>query len=230
VPGRQDWSSLAASADVDELRELILTGFKAGKPFTPYVPTLTLPSPLNGVLDFGCGLGRNFPYLESVAGRVVGFDLPPMIARCRALVAESSKHVDVSGRGHPTPGGLSPRCRLEDNWESLRAEHFDLIFTALVLQHIETASCRAYLADFARMTPAVYLLTRTDSDFGANVLELVEETGAFDAGPCVEVDHDADTHQLRTLGRTTLAGALAAGGSRHYEVLLRSRSTAHAST
>jgi SAM-dependent methyltransferase len=223
VPGRQDWSSLAASADVDELREHILTGFKAGKPFTPYIPTLALPSPLNGVLDFGCGLGRNFPYLESIAGQVVGFDLPPMIARCRALAADSSKRREVSGRGDPTPGVLSARCRLEDNWETLRTERFDLIFTALVLQHVETASCRAYLADFARMAPAVYLLTRTDGDFGANVLELVEETGAFDVGPCVEVDHDADTDQLRTLGRTTLAGALATGGSRHYEVVLRSR-------
>jgi SAM-dependent methyltransferase len=209
MPGRQDWSSLAASVDDDELREHILTGFKSGKPFTPYVPTLTMPAPLDAVLDFGCGLGRNFPYLTSIAKRLVGFDLPPMIARCRAL---------ASGRFE---GAGS--WRLEDNWETLRAARFDLVFTALVLQHIETDSCLAYLADFARMAPHVYLLTRTDSDFGANVLALVEATGAFDAGPCIEVDHDPDTHQLRTLDRTTLAGARASGESRHYEMVLRSR-------
>ena len=37
------------------------------------------------VLDFGCGLGRNFPYLTSFAREVVGFELPPMIERCRTL-------------------------------------------------------------------------------------------------------------------------------------------------
>ena len=49
------------------MRERILTGYKAGKPFTPYVPTITLPAPIESVLDFGCGLGRNFPYLKTIA-------------------------------------------------------------------------------------------------------------------------------------------------------------------
>ena len=34
-----DWVELAATASDDELREKILTGFKDGKPFTPYVPS-----------------------------------------------------------------------------------------------------------------------------------------------------------------------------------------------
>ncbi|MBI1872581.1 MAG: hypothetical protein HYS05_01670 [Acidobacteria bacterium] len=32
--------SVARSADPDDLREHILTGYKSGKPFTPYVPTI----------------------------------------------------------------------------------------------------------------------------------------------------------------------------------------------
>src|SRR3990170_538113 len=80
-----EWADLAAAASDDDLRERILTGFKEGKPFTPYVPTIALPAPLGSVLDFGCGLGRNFPYLRSVASRVVGYDLPAMIERCREL-------------------------------------------------------------------------------------------------------------------------------------------------
>jgi SAM-dependent methyltransferase len=218
MPGSGDWSSLARSADLDELREHILTGFKAGKPFTAYAPTLALPSPLRQILDFGCGLGRNFPYLTSVADRVVAFDLPAMIARCRALFAQQS-----GGLAEPFSENLQPRIRLEDDWSALRTDRFDLVYAALVLQHVEVETCRAYLADFARMAPAVYLLTRTDGDFGMNVLDLVDESGAFDPGPCVEVDHDPDTHQLRVLGRRTLADARASGGSRHYEVLLRSR-------
>ncbi|HET7216421.1 MAG TPA: hypothetical protein VFJ02_00170 [Vicinamibacterales bacterium] len=47
--------------------------------------TCALPSPLHRVLDFGCGLGRNIPYLRSIAEDIVGFDLPPMIERGRAL-------------------------------------------------------------------------------------------------------------------------------------------------
>ena len=218
MPGSGDWSSLARSADLDELREHILTGFKAGKPFTPYAPTLALPSPLRQILDFGCGLGRNFPYLTSVADRVVGFDLPAMIARCRALFAQQSKGLAV-----PSSENLEPRVRLEDDWSALTTDRFDLVYAALVLQHVEIEACRAFLTDFARMAPVVYLLTRSDGDFGANVLDLVDETGAFDPGLCVEVDHDPTTHQLRVLGGSTFADARASSGSRHYEMLLRSR-------
>ena len=60
MPGLNDWLSVARSADADDVRERILSGYKDGKPFTPYVPTIALPSPADRVLDFGCGLGRNF--------------------------------------------------------------------------------------------------------------------------------------------------------------------------
>ena len=204
MPGLDDWLTAARLADADELREQILTGFRSGKPFTPYVPTQALPSPVRSVLDFGCGLGRNFPYLTSLGASVTGFDLPPMIERCRALA--------------PTPVE-----RLSDDWAALRASSFDLIFASLVMQHIETDACRAYLRDFAGMAPQVYLLTRTQTDFGVNVLQLVGEAEAFDPGDCVRVEHDAVTHQLRVLGQATFDHARNASGPEHYEVLLRAR-------
>jgi len=150
VRGLDDWLSVARSASPEDLREHI-------------------PSPIDSVLDFGCGVGRSFPYLKSLARHVVGFDLPPMIARCRSLATES---VDL----------------LLDDWDAARRRHFDLIAATLVLQHIEPASCRAYLADSAQMAPAVYVLTRVENDFGENVLELVAQTGLFDTGECVKVD------------------------------------------
>ena len=73
----------------------------------------------------------------------------------------------------------------------------------LVLQHVETEACVAYLKDFARLAPLAYVLTRVRSDFDANVLQLIADTQRFDAGVCVEVDHDPATHQLRVLGRET---------------------------
>jgi SAM-dependent methyltransferase len=195
---------LAKSSDADDLREHILTGYKSGKPFTPYIPTLDLPRPIGRALDFGCGLGRSFSYLKTIATHVTGFDLPPMVERCRALAPQ-------------------PADALLDNWAEARVERFDLIYSALVLQHIETDACRAYLEDFARMAPVVYLLTRTMSDFEVNVLDLAASTGLFDAGECVEVDHDPATNQLRVLGRRALENVRRSPEPGHYEVMLSSR-------
>jgi SAM-dependent methyltransferase len=198
------WVTLAQTASDEDLREKILTGFRDGKPFTPYVPTLTLPSPLDRVLDFGCGLGRNFPYLKSVASHITGFDLPAMIARCRAA---DHHRVDV----------------LSDDWTDLQSRRFDLIFASLVLQHLEAEVCRGALADFARMAPVTYLITRGEGDFAFNVLDLVVASGLFDTEDPIEVDHDDRTHQLRVVGRVPLDTARPAGDARHFELLLRSR-------
>jgi SAM-dependent methyltransferase len=204
VPGLDDWLSVARSADPDDLREHILSGYKSGKPFTPYLPTIALPSPIDCVLDFGCGVGRSFPYLKTIARHVAGFDLPPMIERCRTLAAE-------------------PIDLLLDDWNEVKGRRFDLIVAALVLQHIEPVICRSYLVDFARMAPVIYVLTRLQDDFGTNVLNLVAETGLFDAEECVKVDHDSETHQLKILGRRGFDEARQSADVGHYEVLLRSR-------
>lgn len=203
MPEASDWLAIARSEDPDDVREQILTGYKAGKPFTPYEPTIPLPAPLGAVLDFGCGLGRNFPHLRRVADTVCGFDLPPMIERCRAV---------------PEAAEVS----LFDDWDAVRERRFDLIVASLVLQHIAPAIVRARLEDFARMAPHVYLLTRLESDFQTNVLDDVHQSGRFNGGTCVEVDHDPATHQLRVLGHSTFDDARRLAGSGHYEVLLRS--------
>ena len=202
MAGRDEWSDIAAG-DADELRERILTGYKAGKPFTPYVPTLTLPSPLESALDFGCGLGRNFPYLKTVTSRVEGYDLPSMIERCRTLATE-------------------PVSDLTSDWAEVRNRRYALIFASLVLQHIDTDECRRYLADFTRMAPYVYLLTRTKTDVGAVMLDLVAGSGLTVEGPCRIVDHDPATHQLRNIGDRTFDEARASTDDVHYEMVLRS--------
>ena len=204
MPGLDDWLSVARSADPDDLRESILSGFKSGKPFTPYVPTIALPAPIDHLLDFGCGVGRSFPYLKTIARHVTGFDLPPMIERCRTLAGEA---VDL----------------LIDDWDEARNHRFDVIVAALVLQHIEPVMCRSYLVDFARMAPVIYLLTRVQDDFGTNVLDLVAATALFDAGACIGVDHDPATHQLKILGRKPLDEVRQSADTGHYEVLLRSK-------
>ena len=204
MAGREHWLSIARSSDPDDIREHILTGFKAGKPFTPYVPTIALPANVDRVVDFGCGVGRTFPFLRTIARHITGFDLPPMIEQCRALATERAD-------------------ALEDDWAAVRQRRFDLIVAVLVLQHIEPQACRAYLDDFSRMAPAVYLLSRADSDFGTNVFAEIAATDRFEVGECVEVDHDPETHQLRVLGRQSFAATCAPDARGHYEVLLRSK-------
>ncbi|MFL6280976.1 MAG: class I SAM-dependent methyltransferase [Vicinamibacterales bacterium] len=204
MAGRDYWLSIAQSSDADDLGEHILTGFKSGKPFTLYVPTISLPGPVERVLDFGCGVGRTFPFLRTMARHVTGFDLPPMIARCRVLAPDRADE-------------------LLDDWQQARVRPYDLIVCVLVLQHLEPATCRAYLKDFATMAPAVYLLTRADSDFGTNVLEDVSATALYDVNDCVEVEHDPATHQLRVLGRVPFDTVRAGDARGHYETLLRAR-------
>ena len=199
-----EWAELAATATQDDLRERILTGFKEGKPFTPYVPTIALPAPLGSVLDFGCGLGRNFPYLRSVASRIVGYDLPAMIERCREVAPDAA---DL----------------LSSDWDEVAGMRFDLVFASLVLQHIPKATCLDAVANFARMAPATYLLARGQGDFGFSALDLVARSGLFDAAECRVVDHDPETHQLRVLGTVPFDEARAADDPRHFEVLLHSR-------
>ena len=204
MSGRDYWLSIAERCSPDDLREHILTGFKNGKPFTPYVPTISLAAPVGRVLDFGCGVGRSFPFLRTIAGHVTGFDLPPMIARCRTLASV-------------------PADDLFDDWQAVRTRRFDLIVCILVLQHLEPADCRAFLQDFARMAPSVYLLTRADSDFGTNVLQEVSAAGHYDVNTSVEVEHDPETHQLRVVRRVAFDEMRAPDARGHYETLLSSR-------
>jgi len=199
VAGTDEGLTIAQSPSADDIRERILTGYKDGKPFTPYAPTVPLPRDVASVLDFGCGLGRNFPYLATIAQAVTGFDLPPMIERCRAVTT-----VPVE---------------LTSDWSGLSDRRFDLIFASLVLQHIEPQACAAVLRDFARMTERVYVITRADSDFGMLVIEDIARLGLFDVEQWVEVEHDDTTHQLRVVGALSAEEAQSRT-SGHYEAVL----------
>jgi hypothetical protein len=113
---------------------------------------------------------------------------------------------------------------LTSDWGHLREQRFDLVFASLVLQHIEPAAVRAYVADFARMAPAVYLLTRARNDFGPSTLSLVDP-GLWQWSQCTVVEHDDVSQQLRALGVVAAADVVDAADDRHFETVLMRRAS-----
>jgi SAM-dependent methyltransferase len=200
MTGNDYWRTIAQQDDAS-VREAILTGYLDGKPFTPYVPTIELPTPLTRVLDFGCGLGRNFPYLTAIARHVTGYDLPEMVDHCRAALPPDST------------------IALSADWQSVQSERFDLVFASLVIQHIEPAEARTYLESFAPMAPAVYLLTRGRNDFGGSNLELVDQA-RWEIRQSVLVQHDERTQRLEQIETLSPADASSIVDDRHVEMLL----------
>ena len=197
--GTKHWAQIA-DEPLDEVREAILTGYREGKPFSAYPPLLALP-PVGRVLDFGCGLGRNFPYLRRIANEVVGFDLPEMIARCRTLDAAES-------------------VELTADWEAIRSRHFDAIFASLVLQHLHPDECRRRLQDFAAMAPWTYVLSRGGNDFGVTVFSLIAETPAFEVVEANIVELVPSTGGLRLLRACSSDELNLPAGEGHYEMLI----------
>lgn len=76
------------------------------------------------------------------------------------------------------------------------------------------------------MAPATYVITRLQSDFGANVLGLVAESGLFEVRECAEVEHDSEKNELRQVGGRSFDEVSRATGNLHYEVLLIPKRTA----
>jgi len=70
------------------------------------------------------------------------------------------------------------------------------------------------------MAPAIYVLTRLQSDFGENVLGLVAESGLYEVTECAEVEHDLQTNELREVRPRSFDEVSRATDNGHYEVLL----------
>ena len=158
------WNRIAQS-DIEDIKEFILTGYKDGAQFQPDDPQL-IGSGYQLVLDFGCGLGRNFALLNSVSDRVHAFDLPDMVEQCRLECTES---IDL----------------LTADWSAIKRHKYDLIFAWLVVQHLDLPVLETYLKDWSTITTCLYLHTRCFlDDGGGNVLKTVLASSLYDVGRC----------------------------------------------
>jgi SAM-dependent methyltransferase len=81
------------------------------------------------VLDFGCGVGRLLIPFAAAAQHVVGMDIAP------SMLAEARRNCDEQGVGNV-------ELAASDDSLSAAPGPFDLVHTAIVLQHIEVARGR----------------------------------------------------------------------------------------
>jgi SAM-dependent methyltransferase len=98
---------------------------------------LDLPRQRQWALDFGCGVGRLTRALAPLFQNVVGIDISEsMLRRAAALNPQKNcQFVHNDSDSLPFPSGK-----------------FDLIYTALVLQHVPSQkSIRRYIAEFVRV-------------------------------------------------------------------------------
>lgn len=197
MSGTEHWRQVA-SLDDAAVREAILSGYRNGKPFAPYIPTIDI-GPAARVLDFGCGLGRNFPYLTTIAQQVVGYDVAEMIQRARA---------------EPSPAAVA----LEDDWAAVREQRFDLAFASLVFQHIEPAELERYLDDIFVIAPRCYVLSRGRHDFGGSTMQYLRGRVALPDG--VLVEHDPRTSGLMQVGLISGAEIAELDDDRHFEIVI----------
>lgn len=99
-----------------------------------------LAHPLGGgrALDFGCGVGRLTQALAPSFSEVIGLDVSPTM-------------IALAGRLNRFPGAV----RYVRNDAPLLGifpdRHFDFVYSDIVLQHLDPADARAYVAEFMRV-------------------------------------------------------------------------------
>lgn len=138
--------------------DAILSGYQGSLEDMPvYDEVMSLVGTGQSALDFGCGVGRNSFAMAKVFDKVVGFDLPNMLA----IVPEKNRLENIS---------------YESDWSIVKQNKFDLTLASLVFQHIEDQELNNYLLDLQQITDKLVLHSRTWIDHSHTwVLPTVEK-------------------------------------------------------
>jgi len=121
------------------LEEFFQTGLSEVEQVLERLDQLQLPRRREGLLDFGCGIGRLTRAFAPHFGRCVGLDISEgMIRAARAYNA----HL--------------PNCQFlvndRPNLQDLASNSFDMIYTNIVLQHLPSRDAiKRYVAEFVRL-------------------------------------------------------------------------------
>ncbi|MEU4641071.1 class I SAM-dependent methyltransferase [Micromonospora sp. NPDC023814] len=148
---RRDWTRLGAEDPLWavlvqpgkrggrwDVKEFLATGRTDVEETVRWLGQLDLPTRWERALDFGCGVGRLSQALAAHADEVVGVDIAPSML-------ENARKLDRSD------GRI--RFVLNDaaDLSQFPGGHFDLVYSALVLQHLPRPAIDRYLADFLRV-------------------------------------------------------------------------------
>lgn len=121
-----------------EVEEFFATGRREIVDLLAYIDGLGIEINREQALDFGCGPGRLVQALADHFGHVTGVDIAPSMV---GLAERLNQHGD--------------RCRYllnaTDDLAVVAEARFDLVYTHLVLQHMEPAFARAYIREFVRI-------------------------------------------------------------------------------
>ncbi|MBL4672055.1 MAG: glycosyltransferase [Arenicella sp.] len=172
----------------------MITGYKQGVPFAPHNYIFFNPNyRVSRILDFGHGVGRNFPALQKLCDELVGYDIPEMNAAYRRL-------------------SDSQEITLIDNWQLVHEQHFDVVVANLVFQHMSNEDTLNYfLKGIADICDYLYVSTRSwrDGPEQQNIAQTITSTGLF-------------SFERGSVEENTAVAATPASEA-HFELLFRSK-------
>lgn len=152
------WADLQDSDDL-AVMQLIDAGVRAEKDFKPLPPAyfsfIGDKTKKLRILDFGCGIGRNLAGMVKLAPawEVHGYDNAPMLARAEVYLKNNLSDKERN------------RIILFNEWASTaKAEIYDCIFCALVLQHLSPDVLKQRLAEFAALSDWLVIVGRKTLD------------------------------------------------------------------
>ncbi|HZN77596.1 MAG TPA: class I SAM-dependent methyltransferase [Micromonosporaceae bacterium] len=148
---RRDWTKLGAEDPLwavlvapDKrgghwaVDEFLATGRADVDEMIGWLTGLGLPVRWERALDFGCGVGRLSQALAGHADEVVGVDI-------------ASSMLDTARRLDRSDGVCRYVLNDSPDLGQFPDGHFDLVYTALVLQHLPRPAIDRYLAEFLRV-------------------------------------------------------------------------------
>jgi len=120
------------------LEEFLQTGVREIADVFKYLETLKVSVPSNRALDFGCGVGRLTQALSSRFDECWGVDIAPSM-------------INSANKLNRCPDRCHYYLNEKSDLSYFPAEHFDFIYSKIVLQHMEHVYSKAYIKEFLRI-------------------------------------------------------------------------------
>jgi hypothetical protein len=124
------------------------------------------PREIQTMLDFGCGVGRNFIHYRDVSKILHGYDLPTMIKRCRNMTQDI--YAD----------------KLLDNWNDVNSGiKYDIVSACYVFQFFGCVKeLKKYLIDISNISYYFYFTGKVTMDDGnrTDIIQIISELDVFE--------------------------------------------------